>query len=66
MPSEVRFADVRRTLEQHGWTLRRISGSHHLFEKPGEERHISIPVHRGRVAPGYLRRIEKLHAIRFN
>jgi predicted RNA binding protein YcfA (HicA-like mRNA interferase family) len=44
MPSEVAFRDVRRKLEEHGWTLDRISGSHHVFRKEGE-RPISIPVH---------------------
>ena len=58
MPSEVRFAEIRRLLEDHGWTLDRISGSHHIFTKPGE-RSISIPVHHGRVKPGYVGRIKK-------
>lgn len=64
MPSEVRFADVRRTLEQHGWTLKGVNGSHHIFEKEGERRHINIPVHKGKVPPGYVRRIEREHGIR--
>lgn len=68
MPSEVRFADVRRELERHGWTLVRISGSHHIFlragggqssHEPGEPGILSIPVHRGKVKAGYVGRIEK-------
>ena len=35
VPSEERFAVVRQLLEQHGWTLVRISGSHHVFKKAG-------------------------------
>jgi predicted RNA binding protein YcfA (HicA-like mRNA interferase family) len=58
MASETRFADLRRRLEAHGWTLDRINGSHHIFVKEGED-HISVPVHGGRVKPGYIRRIEK-------
>ena len=58
MPSEVRFAELRKLLETHGWTLDRISSSHHIFVKKGEEL-ISLPVHNGRVKPGYIRRIEK-------
>lgn len=58
MPSDVRFVDIRRLLESHGWTLNRISGSHHLFVKAGE-RPISIPVHRGQVKHVYLREIKK-------
>ncbi len=62
MPSEVRFAALKRRLEEHGWTLDRISGSHHIFVKEGED-HISVPVHKGRVGPGYIRRLEKRLAI---
>ncbi len=59
MPSEVRFAEVKRLLESHGWTLSRISSSHHIFAKPGEPFHFSIPVHHGKVKHGYLSDIKK-------
>lgn len=59
MPDARRFADVRRMLEQKGYTLARISGSHHVFTKPGELP-VSIPVHKGKVKPYYVRHIEKL------
>lgn len=62
MASERRFADIRRALEQHGWTLDRINGSHHVFVKEGEQP-ISIPVHKGRVKPVYVRKIEKVLGI---
>jgi predicted RNA binding protein YcfA (HicA-like mRNA interferase family) len=58
MASEIRFAEVRRLLEQNGWTLSRISGSHHIFEKSGANL-ISIPVHRGKVKPAYVRKVQK-------
>lgn len=58
MPSEVRFAEVRKLLEDHGYTLSRIKGSHHWFERPGA-RGISVPVHKGRVQPRYLAIIRK-------
>lgn len=64
MPSEVRFAEVRRVLEQHGWTLIRIRGSHHVFSKPGEASGITLPVHRGKVSPVYIRQIEKAIGIK--
>jgi len=48
MASERRFAEVRKALEAHGWTLDRIRGSHHVFCKEGEQP-ISVPVHGGRV-----------------
>lgn len=34
-----------RILERHGWTLARITGSHHIFMKPGYVLRISVPVH---------------------
>lgn len=40
-----RFA---RLLEQHGWTLQRVSGSHHIFTEPGLEMRISLPIHGNR------------------
>jgi predicted RNA binding protein YcfA (HicA-like mRNA interferase family) len=59
MPSEERFAEVRRLLERHGWTLDRIKGSHHIFVKEGQ-RHLTIPVHRGKVKPWYVKEIRKI------
>ena len=58
MPNELRFADVRRELEQAGWTLVRIRGSHHLFFKEGGGL-LSIPVHKGRVKPCYGKKIRQ-------
>jgi predicted RNA binding protein YcfA (HicA-like mRNA interferase family) len=34
-----------RLLEQHGWQLKRIKGSHHIYGKPGELALIVVPVH---------------------
>jgi predicted RNA binding protein YcfA (HicA-like mRNA interferase family) len=58
VPSPVRFAAVRRLLKQKGYALVRISGSHHVFEKPGKPL-VVIPVHRGKVKPAYVREAEK-------
>jgi predicted RNA binding protein YcfA (HicA-like mRNA interferase family) len=58
MASEKSFREIRATLKLHGWNLARIHGSHHIFEKTGQA-NIVIPVHRGKVKPGYGRIIEK-------
>lgn len=55
MPSPERLAVVRKMLEAKGYRLVRISGSHHIFEKPGVPHHLSIPVHGGKVKPKYVR-----------
>jgi predicted RNA binding protein YcfA (HicA-like mRNA interferase family) len=32
-PKDVTFSDLRKLLEQEEFTLERITGSHHVFEK---------------------------------
>ena len=34
-----------KILEENGWILARISGSHHVYIKDGEEARIVVPVH---------------------
>ena len=37
--------ELAKLLEKHGWQLKRIQGSHHIFAKPGKIERISIPIH---------------------
>jgi len=37
--------EFARILEQHGWLLRRIQGSHHIYGKDGSRVRISVPIH---------------------
>ena len=32
-------------IQQKGWQLKRINGSHHIYSKEGEVSPVSIPVH---------------------
>ncbi len=59
MASEVRFSRVRKMLEKKGYALTRVSGSHHIFTRKGSLP-VSIPVHRGKVKPFYVRQIETM------
>ena len=34
-----------RVLEQRGWTLARINGSHHIYRHAATARRTSVPVH---------------------
>ena len=34
-----------RLLEQHGWQLTRINGSHYIYIKQGSTVRISVPIH---------------------
>lgn len=35
-----------KIIEKKGWTLQRITASHHIYQKSGEISILSIPVHR--------------------
>ncbi|MGH8604178.1 MAG: type II toxin-antitoxin system HicA family toxin [Gammaproteobacteria bacterium] len=37
--------EFARLLEKHGWQLKRVSGSHHVYAKPGNPSRISVPIH---------------------
>ena len=37
--------ELGSVLDQHGWELRRIRGSHHIYCKPGSVVRLSVPVH---------------------
>jgi predicted RNA binding protein YcfA (HicA-like mRNA interferase family) len=37
--------ELARTLEQHGWQLKRIQGSHHIYVKAGKPARVSVPIH---------------------
>ncbi|MBJ7313293.1 type II toxin-antitoxin system HicA family toxin [Rugamonas sp. CCM 8940] len=36
-------AELIKLLEQSGWVLRGVKGSHHVYTHPGQGGHISIP-----------------------
>ena len=38
--------EFAKILEQHGWVLMRVQGSHHIYGKAGSEVRISVPIHR--------------------
>jgi len=49
-----------RKLEQAGWTLKRIRGSHYIFSKPGERKSLVVPIHgNDTIKPGLATRLAK-------
>jgi predicted RNA binding protein YcfA (HicA-like mRNA interferase family) len=48
--------EVARLLEQRGWSLLRIQGSHHIYGKPGSKVRISVPIHGNRALKTGLQR----------
>jgi predicted RNA binding protein YcfA (HicA-like mRNA interferase family) len=56
--------DFARLVERHGWTLLRISGSHHIYGRAGNVVRLSIPIHGNRpLKIGLLRHLAKLAEI---
>ena len=39
---------LAKLARQKGWTIARISGSHHIFVKEGREERVVIPIHANR------------------
>ncbi|MBD2775750.1 type II toxin-antitoxin system HicA family toxin [Iningainema tapete] len=37
-----------KIVEQKGWVLQRVTGSHHIYENPQTSKIISIPVHKNK------------------
>jgi len=42
---QVSGKELIRLIQQRGWLLKRITGSHHIFTKEGHRERIVIPVH---------------------
>ena len=50
MPIRLSGKDIVRALTREGWTVQRVSGSHHVMRHPNGQ-HVSIPVHGNRPLP---------------
>jgi predicted RNA binding protein YcfA (HicA-like mRNA interferase family) len=56
----VRFRDMQRLLEELGFTLARVSGSHHIYTCTGIEEIVNIQNVGGEAKPYQIRQIVKL------
>lgn len=53
--------EFARLVEQRGWRLLRVAGSHHIYGKTGSIVRLSIPIHGNRpLKTGLLRHLAKL------
>jgi predicted RNA binding protein YcfA (HicA-like mRNA interferase family) len=53
--------EFARIIERRGWTLLRVSGSHHIYGKSGSVVRLSVPIHGNRpLKAGLLRHLAKL------
>jgi predicted RNA binding protein YcfA (HicA-like mRNA interferase family) len=56
--------DFARLIERRGWQLLRVSGSHHIYGKPGSVVRLSVPMHGSRpLKTGLLRHLAKLAGV---
>jgi predicted RNA binding protein YcfA (HicA-like mRNA interferase family) len=56
--------EFARVIERRGWTLLRVSGSHHIYGKAGSAVRLSIPIHGNKpLKTGLLRHLAKLAEI---
>ena len=50
-----------KLLEQNDWRLLRVSGSHHIYGKAGNDARLSVPIHGNEALKiGLLRHLAKL------
>ncbi|WP_110984248.1 type II toxin-antitoxin system HicA family toxin [Acaryochloris thomasi] len=50
-----------KIVEQRGWLLRKVTGSHHIYENLDVEKILSIPVHRNQdLKTGTLKALMKI------
>jgi len=53
--------EFARAVERRGWTLLRVSGSHHIYGKSGSTVRLSVPIHGSKpLKTGLLRHLMKL------
>ncbi len=53
---EIRFSEAQRVVEDFGWTLRNIDGSHYIYEKAGMP-DLTMVKHKNRLERHYLDKI---------
>ena len=52
--------EFSRAIERRGWTLLRVSGSHHIYGKSGSTVRLSVPIHGNKpLKVGLLRHLMK-------
>ncbi|MBL8220647.1 MAG: type II toxin-antitoxin system HicA family toxin [Bryobacterales bacterium] len=58
--------EMCRLLENAGWRLQRVSGSHHIYTKAGERKVLSVPLHGNRdLKPGLANRLARDAGLRW-
>ena len=59
--NQITGRELARVIQQRGWRLARVKGSHHIFLKPGCQERIVIPIHGSQpLKIGLLRALMKI------
>lgn len=54
-PQDVRFRDLNRVAVAFGFQLKRVSGSHHIYQRPGIPEALNLQNVRGKAKPYQVR-----------
>lgn len=57
-PKDVKFSDLVILLKEFGFDLKRIKGSHHVYNR--DDVTFVVPVHKNRIKEIYVRRVLSL------
>jgi predicted RNA binding protein YcfA (HicA-like mRNA interferase family) len=52
-------ADLIKKLQQAGWALRTVRGSHHVFQHPNRPGHLTVPHPKKDLGKGLVHKIMK-------
>jgi predicted RNA binding protein YcfA (HicA-like mRNA interferase family) len=55
----MKSADLIKELEQAGWQLDRVRGSHHVFKHPAKSGHVTVPHPKKDLGKGLVSAIRK-------
>ncbi len=55
----MKSADLIKQIEQAGWVLRNVAGSHHVFRHPEHGGHISVPHPKKDLGAGLVNKLLK-------
>jgi len=60
----VTSADLIKQLEQAGWRLRNVAGSHHIFVHPDRPGHLSVPHPKKDLGVGLVHKLLKAAGVK--
>ena len=59
-PANIRFGDMQQLVESFGFKLQRVSGSHHIYARPGLAEQLNLQTVQGKAKPYQVRQFLKI------